>query len=657
MKIGGFEKIKSNIRKFICLIKRAEGDKILSYNFMAANRQKHRISYKHLFLFIAAVAVYCICVGAIFTFSAFYNEIYDTPHVVRGVADYANTDWNDRLTAHSLAGEWEFFYNRWIITDGDDGENDGYISIPGRWTGKTVGGKKLSRFGYASYRMTAKNITEGQLIACFADNSIVAFRMFINGKLCAVSGNVSKDANIATSGRSKKLDHVISDGGEVTIVIETGYTSNGGLTCAPRLDYTMTSPTYWYFLERFAAVSVFGLAVGAFLMTLIMTLAFRRYDKDITLPVLIGMLCLHFFFSKDVTIGLDLYGYGAVWIPAIVTGILTIAVFALHILRLGGGLNKRNLLPLCTVLALSVITYGILYGTVYTVVPALIYLLAALYPLYPLITSSKINTRFKIVYSLIYLLTICILSFEIIDGTGACVFGMEYFFAVSLTVVIFAQCTASFLRLYNFSRKLIRMNELEHEVEQAKLRALTAQIKPHFVFNSLNAIQAQYHKNLDDGDSALQNFARHLRSTIVAADGENLIPFDAEVQNVLNYFDLENLRADGALTLLLDLNERDFSLPELSLQPFVENAVKYADTQSVKDGYIKLSSERTETAVVVTISDNGKGFDPEQPRSGVGIDNSCERLKRLAGADVKIESQPNKGTHVTVTIPIKENEN
>ncbi|MDE6201668.1 MAG: histidine kinase [Clostridiales bacterium] len=601
--------------------------------------------------------MYCIVISVFFICNAFYNEIYDTPRVKHGTADYSNTDWKNRLTAHSIAGEWEFFYNRWIITDNDGGENDGYISIPGRWTGKTVNGKKLTRFGYASYRMTVKNVTAGQLIACFADNSVVGLRMFINGKLCAVSGVVSKDATQSASGRSTKTDYIVSGGGDITIVIETGYTSNGGLTCAPRLDYTMTSPAYWSFLERFAAVSVFGLAVGAFLMTLVMTLAFRRYDKDITLPVLIGMLCLHFFFSKDVTIGIGLYGYGAVWIPAIITGILTVAVFAVHILKLSGALDKRNILPLTAVLALSVILYGSLYGTGYTVIPALLYLLASLYPLYPLIASTKINNKFKIVYALIYLLTINTLSIEIIDGTGACAFGTEYFFALALTIVILAQCVASFLRLYNFSRKLNRMNELEHEIEQAKLRALTAQIKPHFVFNSLNAIQAQYHKNLNDGDSALQNFASHLRSTIVAGNGENLIPFDKEVQNVLNYFDLENLRADSALTLLLDLNERNFSLPELSLQPFVENAVKYADTQSVKDGCIKLSSERTEGAVIVTVADNGKGFDAAQPRSGVGISNCCERLKRLAGADVKIESQPDKGTRVTVTIPIKEKEN
>ncbi|MDE5547477.1 MAG: histidine kinase, partial [Clostridia bacterium] len=230
----------------------------------------------------------------------------------------------------------------------------------------------------------------------------------------------------------------------------------------------------------------------------------------------------------------------------------------------------------------------------------------------------------------------------------------EYIFAGLLALVIIAQSVVAFLRLYNLARKLIRMNELEREVEQTKLRTLVAQIKPHFIFNSLTAIQSRYHTDLEEGDRALQNFSRHLRSNITASDGEDLIAFDAEIQNVLNYFDLENLRADGAFNLLLDLNERDFSVPPLSLQPFVEKAVKYADTQSVKDGYIKITSERSENAVIVEITDNGTGFDIGKPQGGVGIKNSCERLERLLGAKVEIQSKRGKGTRVTVVIPVQE---
>lgn len=622
---------------------------------MAANDPKNRISVKSLALFLAAVAFYCLYVGAVFTVNSFYNEIDNIPRITHGAADYGSAKWDGRFTAQTLSGEWEFFYNRWIVTDDDGGENDGFISVPGRWTGKTVNGEKLTRFGYASYRLTIKNIAEGEPITCFCDNSAVAMRMFVNGKLCSVSGAVSKDEKQTATGNAQRLDFCISDGGDIAIVIETGYTTVGGLTHAPCLSRVMTTSTYWIFLERFV-ILMLGLVIGAFLATLIMTAAFKKQDGDFTLPVLIGMLCLHFFFSKDVTKAIGLYGYGAVWIPALITGVLTVAVFAAHILKLSGGLNKKNVLLLSAVGALSVIAYGALYGTVYTVIPSIIFLLASLYPLLPLITSKKINAKFKTAYALIYLLTVCVLTFEIIDGAGLLAFGMEYFFTAALTFVIFAQCAVSFLRLRSFSRKLARMSELENEVEQTKLRALIAQIKPHFVFNSLNAIRAQYHKHLDEGDKALQNFTELLRSTITAGSGEDLIAFDAEVQNVLNYFDLENLRADGALTLLLDLNERNFSVPELSLQPFIENAVKHADTQLVKDGYIKLSSEKTDNAVVVAIADNGKGFNTELPYNGVGIKNSCERLKQLLGAKVTIESLQNKGTKITIIIPMKEKE-
>ncbi|MDE6442507.1 MAG: histidine kinase [Clostridia bacterium] len=622
---------------------------------MAARLFKDKISVKSFSVFLSLVIFYCVFVAAIFTFNVFYQEIYDTPRVFQGAVDYGGIDLNRsrRLTARTLSGEWEFFYNRWIITDGGEGENDGYLSVPGRWTGLTVGGEKLPRSGFASYRLTVKNFPAGEVVTCFADNSVVALRMFVNGKLCSVSGTVSKDGSETSSGNAERVDYCISDGGDITIVIETGYTATGGLTHAPSLSQRMTPSAYWVFIERFVVVML-GLVAGTFFAALIMTLGFMRYDRDFTLPVLIGTLCLHFFFSKDVTKAIGLYGYGAVCIPALITGILTAAVFVVHILKLSDGLNKNFLIAYAAAGGVSAIAYGALYGTVYTVIPAIIFLFVSLFPLYNLAASKKIQPKFKTVYLLIYLLTICILTFEIIDGAGLLAFGMEYIFAGLLALVIFAQSVVAFLRLYNLARKLIRMNELEREVERTKLRTLAAQIKPHFIFNSLTAIQSRYHKDLGEGDVALQNFARHLRSNIDASEGGDLIAFNAEIQNVLNYFDLENLRADGALNLLLDLNERNFSVPSLSLQPFVENAVKYADTQSVKGGHIKISSERIENAVKVEIADNGIGFDVGQPQSGVGIKNSCERFKQLLGAEVEIQSNKGKGTRVTVVIPVKE---
>ena len=193
-------------------------------------------------------------------------------------------------------------------------------------------------------------------------------------------------------------------------------------------------------------------------------------------------------------------------------------------------------------------------------------------------------------------MTVCILTLEVIDGAGLLAFGTEYIFTLLLLVPITAQVALTVMQLNEKRNKLLRIKVLEAELEATKQKALLLQIKPHFVFNSLNAVQAQYRKNIAAGDMALENFAHCLRAGLDASGGKELVPFDEEVQNVLRYFELQNLRADGALTLLIDLEETAFEVPMLSLQPFVENAVKYAETETVEDGHITLSSNERKEA-------------------------------------------------------------
>lgn len=609
------------------------------------------------FAAFAALAVFfCLYVAGLFVFNAFYNEIFDTPRVIEGEADYKDASFDGRMTAFTLSGEWEFYYNRWIITDGYDGESDGYISVPARWTGREKDGEKLSRFGYASYKMTVKNMKEGTLLTTFTDNSAAPLRIFINGELSSVCGTVSKTSEGSVSGQSEKVGRYIADGGDAIVVIETGYLTNGGLTHAPCLSCTLKPSGFWAGIEKFTVIMA-GLTAAMFLSSLTMFFGFYRYQKSVTLPLVTGALCLHFFFSKDLTKALGLYGYGSVFVPALVSGIFTALFFAAHILKLCGALNVKSAIAGLAASAVLCAVFGALYGTVYTVIPSLLFLFAALLPLFPFLSSAKVPQKYKIAYAAIYYVTVCILAFEAIDGAGVLSFGMEYFFAFILTAIIAAQCLTAFIQLCEQSEKLLRMKELESELETARQRALSFQIKPHFVFNSLTAIQSLYHRDLDEGDRALKSFSSHLRLNINAADGRELIPFESEVKNVLNYFELENLRADGALTLLLDVAETNFSVPVLSIQPLVENAVKYAGTQTIKDGYISLSSERAENSYLIKVTDNGVGFAAENAEFGVGIKNAKERLFRLVGGELEIKSKPGEGTEIIITLPAKENAN
>jgi LytS/YehU family sensor histidine kinase len=138
----------------------------------------------------------------------------------------------------------------------------------------------------------------------------------------------------------------------------------------------------------------------------------------------------------------------------------------------------------------------------------------------------------------------------------------------------------------------------------------------------------------------------------VEADNKDIIPFEDEIVNVINYFSLENLRFDGKLTLLFDIDYTEFSVPILSLQPLVENAVKYAGTDKISDGYIKICSMRSGNEIVLTVKDNGRGFDVgEVGESSQGLRNVTARFEYYLDAKTKINSKPDGGTEIEIRIP------
>lgn len=617
------------------------------------NRHELNIKRKPLIILAALIVLYGALIGVLFGINANFGKITDLPATENGVSDFEGID-RDRLTAMTLAGEWEFFYNRWIITDNDGGENDGFISIPGKWTGKILpDGQKASRKGYASYRLTIKNLTDEQEIIAFIDNATIAVRIFINGELASVAGTVSKDPKISKSGQNEFVEGRFAVDGVAEIVLETGYTTSGGLTHAPSIKPATDSES-WMFQELLV-MTLLGIVFGAFAVFSVISFGFARCDGKVTSALFIGMLLLHFFFSKDVTKSISLYGYGAVCIPHLISGIATVIVFSLYILTLSDSLKKKFCAPYFVVLGCLIIVFGILINSLYEIIPAVLFLASSLAPLFFLLCRRSIRTGYKIAFIVIYFLTVCIFTIEIADGCGLLVFGTENIFSIILPVIIFAQCIISFLSLSEKNRRLLKVGRLESELNESKRQELLLRIKPHFVFNSLTAIQAVYHKNLEEGDRAVKSFSDYLRSKI-DADTKELVPFDAELLNVNNYFELENIRADNALTLLLDTAETDFTVPMLSLQPLVENAIKHGRIQDTDGGFVSLSTEKRDGFIIIRVADNGRGFDTDEPSDGVGLKNVKERFERLLSAEMTINSAPLKGTEIIIKIPVDNGE-
>lgn len=200
-------------------------------------------------------------------------------------------------------------------------------------------------------------------------------------------------------------------------------------------------------------------------------------------------------------------------------------------------------------------------------------------------------------------------------------------------------------------RNALKASEYKLQAEKMRSKILRDQINPHFIFNSLTTVKSMYHNSTDDGDYCLNLFSKTLRANIESINVD-LVSFDDELDNIDNYITLENLRRkDKKIQLTYNIEYSDFYVPILSLQVFVENAVRYARTDERGDGFIEIRSYMKDDCVYIEVNDNGVGFDPEKiAENSCGIRNSRERFKLLLNAETLIDSAPGQGTRVRICI-------
>lgn len=194
----------------------------------------------------------------------------------------------------------------------------------------------------------------------------------------------------------------------------------------------------------------------------------------------------------------------------------------------------------------------------------------------------------------------------------------------------------------------------EEQLLQQRISIMISQIQPHFLYNVLTSIRALCRIDAREAESALTDFTLYLRGNLDSLSNTGCIPFLQELQHTKHYVDLEKMRFGRDLTVLFNTPVTQFSLPPLTLEPIVENAVRHGVMQRLQGGTVIISTSETESDFVVTVSDDGIGFDAEQLAAGgkhIGLWNVRERLAAVCGGHMEIESGIDKGTNVTMCIP------
>ena len=226
--------------------------------------------------------------------------------------------------------------------------------------------------------------------------------------------------------------------------------------------------------------------------------------------------------------------------------------------------------------------------------------------------------------------------------------------SVSGTISFTEICTVFCFGLYYIWLHIGFVREHEQAlVAEQRIQIMMSQIQPHFLYNTLTTIQALCLENPRKAASITERFAAYLRQNIDSLNEANLIPFRKELDHTLVYAQIEMERFSN-IHLDYEIEDEDFLLPALTIQPLVENAIRHG-LRGTPKGQVEIITNLLPDCHEIIIRDNGKGFRPEElpgtERPHIGIQNVRERLQRLCGSTMIIDSEEGRGTCITIHIP------
>jgi two-component system LytT family sensor kinase len=214
------------------------------------------------------------------------------------------------------------------------------------------------------------------------------------------------------------------------------------------------------------------------------------------------------------------------------------------------------------------------------------------------------------------------------------------------------------LKIWNNTRNEKKLEEQERLLVEARLAALTSQINPHFLFNTLNSVSSLIRTNPNQARVMVVKLSKVLRRLL--RKHENFSRLRDELNFIEDYLSIEVIRFGDKLRYETDVaaNTLDMLVPSMVLQPLVENSIKHGLSSKVEGGTIRIRTHRTETRLHLLVEDDGVGISEEKlgtllEHGGIGVSNVNERLKVLFGAEYRmwIESQPGSGTRVQIEVP------
>ena len=590
------------------------------------------------------------------------HHILKMPAVEHGTITFQPGDFEKQKTF--LDGDWNFYWQELIVSEPDNNAvPDKMVQLPHMWSNETINDEMLPVGGYASYQITAKGIPGGTLISGYIPNLGGAYRMYANGTLIARSGVLSKNPDKVFATTTVKFrDYQVAVNEDVSIVIECAAQVYSGVYMTPVIG-ELLDITRSYDSMHLASWILVGMVLLGFINYLVLTISLpgdRRIKWLLAITFLIFLRLL--FRAESSTIISDFLGisYERQNVPLFIIVVL-LKIMALYfvcsILKVQKSTWVLHVLSVFSILVLIIclVVPRQLYNRgVFLFLPLAEYV-SNLYILYKMIGHIKRGGR----YSTLMSVTFCVMFVG---------YGIEnlylggFFRANPLLFSSAAYITFIILTIVLYARKYARVNQttvanavMEKELVQSQMTLMLGQIKPHFLFNTLNTIDYLCQVDVDKARLGLIFLSKFLRGNMNTLGQVAVMPFETELDLVKSYLEIEKLRFEERLTVIYDVQESAFQIPTLCLQTVVENAIKHGLQKKKNGGTVRISTFADEASFYVCVQDDGVGFSADtlvQEKSEAhGLINVRMRLKTLMNATLSLQSEVGRGTVATITIP------
>jgi two-component system LytT family sensor kinase len=234
-------------------------------------------------------------------------------------------------------------------------------------------------------------------------------------------------------------------------------------------------------------------------------------------------------------------------------------------------------------------------------------------------------------------------------------FGKFHIGVVTYWVLVLLHHTFEYYRRYR--EKELRISRMETQLATAQLQTLRMQLHPHFLFNTLNAVSALMHRDVAAAETMLARLSEFLRITLETG-GQMEVPLRQEIEFLRHYLYIEQTRFADRLHVDIDVDHDtlDASVPNLILQPLVENAIRHGIASSSVAGRIEVAAHRRNGSLHLEVTDDGPGLPRGGVvREGVGLSNTRARIQHLYGplSSLDLRSQESGGTQVRLVLPYR----